>query len=80
MTQRPASLPLYLPPPCLPARSLRTHLADPRQQAMYGIVHGGMDLDLRRGSLEYLSSLPFDGFAVGGSLGKDRCGRGRGRR
>lgn len=27
---------------------------------------------LRQASAEYLSSLPFDGFAVGGALGKDR--------
>lgn len=53
-------------------RSLAAHLADRRQQAMYGIVHGGMRLDLRRKSVDYLSALPFDGFAVGGSLGKDR--------
>lgn len=54
------------------ARSLRRHLQDPRQQAMYGVVHGGTDRELRRLSIEYLASLPFDGFAVGGSLGKDR--------
>lgn len=53
-------------------RSLAAHLADRRQQAMYGIVHGGMRLDLRRKSVDYLAALPFDGFAVGGSLGKDR--------
>ena len=39
---------------------------------MYCVVHGGIDKDLRRLSIEYLSSLPFDGFAVGGSLGKDK--------
>ncbi|KDD75152.1 queuine tRNA-ribosyltransferase, partial [Helicosporidium sp. ATCC 50920] len=54
------------------ARSLSSHLADPRQQAMYGIVHGGMDVGLRAESAAYLSQLPFDGFAVGGSMGKDR--------
>ena len=27
---------------------------------------------LRKASAEYLTSLPFDGFAVGGALGKDR--------
>ena len=54
------------------ARSLRTHLADRRQQAMYAIIHGGTDRALRAHSVEYLSSLPFDGFAIGGSLGKDR--------
>lgn len=54
------------------ARSLREHLADPRRQAMYGIVHGGVDLALRRRSVDYLAALPFDGFAVGGSMGRDR--------
>jgi len=53
------------------ARSLQTHLADVREQAMYAVIHGGVDADLRRMSAEYLSSLPFDGFAIGGSLGKD---------
>ncbi|KAL1499788.1 hypothetical protein AB1Y20_012474 [Prymnesium parvum] len=55
------------------ARSLRTHLANPQQQAMYAVVHGGTDQTMRRESAEYLASLPFDGFAVGGSLGKDRA-------
>merc|ERR1711933_530747 len=31
-----------------------------------------MDRELRAQSASYLSSLPFDGYAVGGSLGKDR--------
>lgn len=51
---------------------MKTHLADIRQQAMYGVVHGGLSLELRQRSIDYLTSLPFDGFAVGGSLGKDR--------
>jgi len=54
------------------ARSLREHLKDLREQAMYCVVHGGIDLNLRKHSIEYLSSLPFDGFAIGGSLGKDK--------
>ena len=49
------------------ARSLRAHLAQPNQQAMYGVVHGGTDEELRTESAEYLASLPFDGFAIGGS-------------
>ena len=53
------------------ARSLKAHLSDKRKQAMYAVVHGGVDRDLRRMSVEYLSSLPFDGFAIGGSLGRD---------
>uniref|UniRef100_A0A7S0J2P7 tRNA-guanine(15) transglycosylase-like domain-containing protein n=1 Tax=Calcidiscus leptoporus TaxID=127549 RepID=A0A7S0J2P7_9EUKA len=55
------------------ARSLRTHLERPQQQAMYAVVHGGTEQELRRESAEYLRSLPFDGFAIGGSLGKDRA-------
>lgn len=54
------------------ARSLRAHIDDVRQQAMYGVVHGGIDQDLRKLSTDYVTSLPFDGFAIGGSLGKNR--------
>lgn len=35
-------------------------------QAIFGIVQGGVHLDLRTEAAEYMSSLPFDGFAVGG--------------
>lgn len=41
---------------------------------MYAVVHGGLSLELRQQSIDYLTSLPFDGYAVGGSLGKDRQG------
>ena len=53
------------------ARSLAAHLAAPGQQAMLGVVHGGTDLELRSQSAAFLSALPFDGFAVGGSLGRE---------
>ena len=53
-------------------RSLDAHLANPQDQAMYAVIHGGVDQDLRLKSCDYLTSLPFDGFAVGGSLGKTR--------
>ncbi|KAL3897285.1 MAG: hypothetical protein SGPRY_013083, partial [Prymnesium sp.] len=53
-------------------RSLVTHLDDRRDQAMYGIVHGGVDRELRAWSVAQLASLPFDGTAIGGSLGKDK--------
>lgn len=53
------------------ARSLRKHLEDVRQQAMYCVVHGGVDVELRTESVNYLTSLPFDGYAIGGSLGKN---------
>lgn len=54
------------------ARSLLEHVRNPREQAMYGVIHGGTDRRLRAGSVELLSALPFDGFAIGGSLGRDR--------
>ena len=38
-------------------------------QAIYGIIQGGWFEDLRRESTEFISSLPFDGIAIGGSLG-----------
>lgn len=53
-------------------RSLDAHLANPNNQAMYAVIHGGIDKDLRLKSCDYLTNLPFDGFAVGGSLGKTR--------
>jgi queuine tRNA-ribosyltransferase len=53
-------------------RSLQEHLKNPQQQAMYAVIHGGIDSDLRKKSCEILTSMPFDGFAIGGSLGKTR--------
>lgn len=53
-------------------RSLEEHLKNPQMQAMYAVIHGGVDPDLRRESCEYLTSLPFDGFAIGGSVGKTK--------
>jgi queuine tRNA-ribosyltransferase len=53
-------------------RSLDTHLSNPQNQAMYAVIHGGIDQDLRTQSCQYLTSLPFDGFAIGGSLGKTK--------
>lgn len=53
-------------------RSLEAHLQNPQQQAMYAVVHGGVNEELRIRSAKYLSDLPFDGFAIGGSLGKTK--------
>ena len=53
-------------------RSLIEHMQNPQSQAIYGVIHGGIDPDLRKQSCEILSKLPFDGFAIGGSLGKNR--------
>jgi len=51
-------------------RSLDTHLKNRNNQAMYAVIHGGIDKKLRKQSCEYLTKLDFDGFAIGGSLGK----------
>jgi queuine tRNA-ribosyltransferase len=53
-------------------RSLDEHLKEPQGQAMYAVIHGGVDPDLRKESCDYLSALPFDGFSIGGSLGKTK--------
>jgi len=39
---------------------------------MYAVIHGGIDVELRTKSIDYLTRLPFDGYAIGGSLGKGR--------
>lgn len=41
-------------------------------QAIYGIVHGGAYKNLRTESAQFIASLPFEGIAIGGSLGKTK--------
>lgn len=41
-------------------------------QKIYGIVQGGEFQDLREKSARFINSLPFDGLAIGGSLGKSK--------
>ncbi len=53
-------------------RSLDEHLKNPNDQAIYAVVHGGVDAALRKKSAEVLGALPFDGYAIGGSLGKTK--------
>lgn len=53
-------------------RSLEAHRQCPQNQAMYAVIHGGIHLKLRQASCDFLTSLPFDGFAIGGSLGKNK--------
>jgi len=53
-------------------RSLDEHLRNTNNQALYAVVHGGVDVELRKKSCAYLGDLPFDGFGIGGSLGKNR--------
>lgn len=53
-------------------RSLDEHLKNPAGQAMYSVIHGGIDHELRRQSCQILRDLPFDGHAIGGSVGKNK--------
>ena len=53
-------------------RSLDQHLKDKKDQALYAVIHGGIDKQMRKKSCEYLKTLPFDGYAIGGSVGKNR--------
>ncbi|MFH1188431.1 MAG: tRNA guanosine(34) transglycosylase Tgt [bacterium] len=50
-------------------RCLREKRSD---QALYGIVQGGKYKDLRIESARYLSTLPFDGFGIGGEFGYNK--------
>jgi queuine tRNA-ribosyltransferase len=42
-------------------------------QALYGIVQGGAYADFRAESAAFIGGLPFDGVAIGGSLGKSKA-------
>jgi len=53
-------------------RSLEAHLKQRNNQAMYGVIHGGINLDLRSHSCDILTKLDFDGYAIGGSMGKTK--------
>jgi len=43
-----------------------------KRQALFGIVQGGKFSDLRIESAKFISSLPFDGFGIGGEFGDDK--------
>lgn len=45
-------------------RSYQAH--DKKEQALFGIFQGGLFEDLREKSLEQITSIPFDGYAIGG--------------
>jgi queuine tRNA-ribosyltransferase len=53
-------------------RSLETHLKNPNGQAIYAVIHGGVDDEFRKHSAITLREHPFDGFAIGGSVGKTK--------
>ncbi|PIN87200.1 tRNA guanosine(34) transglycosylase Tgt [Candidatus Woesearchaeota archaeon CG10_big_fil_rev_8_21_14_0_10_44_13] len=50
-------------------KCLRAHDTD---QALAGIIQGGHWQDLREKSAQFISSLPFDSIAIGGSLGRSK--------
>jgi queuine tRNA-ribosyltransferase len=50
-------------------RSLRAHTRT--DQALFGIVQGGLDPELRAESAAYIASLPFDGINIGGLAGDE---------
>jgi queuine tRNA-ribosyltransferase len=50
-------------------RSLAAHTRT--DQAMFGIVQGGLDAELRAESARFIASLPFDGICIGGLAGDE---------
>jgi queuine tRNA-ribosyltransferase len=44
----------------------------PADQAVFGIVQGGVHEDLRRQSAEWTAAAAIDGIAIGGTLGRDK--------
>lgn len=54
-------------------RCLEQHARTRRAyQSLLGIVQGGAFPDLRHESAEFIASLPFEAFAIGGSLGRSK--------
>ena len=52
-------------------RSLVEHQKLGGSQALFGIVQGGRDENLRKKSAQFISGLGFDGFGIGGSFAKE---------
>ena len=50
-------------------RSLRAH--DRADQALFGIIQGGLERDLREESTRTIAAMPFDGICVGGLAGDE---------
>jgi queuine tRNA-ribosyltransferase len=50
-------------------RSLEAHRRP--DQALFGIVQGGLEADLRAGATERIRALPFDGICIGGLAGDE---------
>ena len=52
-------------------RSFQEHEREKKGQLIFGVVHGSIYPDYRKKSVNYLLENDWDGFAIGGSLGKD---------
>jgi queuine tRNA-ribosyltransferase len=50
-------------------RSLAAH--DRTDQALFGVIQGGLDPELRTASTHFIASLPFDGLNIGGLAGDE---------
>jgi len=50
-------------------RSLKAHHHP--DQALFGVIQGGLDSDLRRESTAFIAGLPFDGLNIGGLAGDE---------
>src|SRR6185369_4210324 len=50
-------------------RSLRAHTRP--DQALFGVIQGGLEPDLRERSTRFIASLPFDGLNIGGLAGDE---------
>jgi len=49
------------------------HQTSSKGQALFGIVQGGMYQDLRQESASFIANQGFDGYAIGGSLGRSKA-------
>jgi queuine tRNA-ribosyltransferase len=50
-------------------RSLRAHTR--KDQALFGVIQGGLEPDLRERSTRFIASMPFDGLNIGGLAGDE---------
>ena len=55
-------------------QKLTSERKDMPYQALFGVVQGAQHEDLRRKSAQFIGSLDFDGFGLGGALTKDQMG------
>jgi queuine tRNA-ribosyltransferase len=56
-------------------RSLRAH--NRSDQALFGVIQGGLEPDLRAASTRFIAALPFDGLNIGGLAGDETAGQRR---